>query len=322
MTSVSVNSTISPDASPFPDSTLTMGISNPLPFRVLIVVVCVLVVLGLVTSLSTCCYWLVRGRGGKRKGEGGDSGSWAPEESDHSVTSSSYRGEILREDVETDSVNDKAWMRASCHRIALAPSPSIFSQEDFLMEEIGGTKFRPGFTSTVKDERCEDPCPELSGVDIEGEFDIDSFCERELSSSKMPRSASTVALHSLDLDNPVLSSGDTRFDAQGNKCGGGWLLYSIMREIKNSSRNSESMADEVFLSSKEEIAITSKYENCYSSSENDIGVVSKKEVVECSDSDDLSREVFVKVEKVEPHGRKQKHPLEVKVIIQDDLSGC
>eukprot|EP00092_Neocalanus_flemingeri_P017108 GFUD01018503.1.p1 GENE.GFUD01018503.1~~GFUD01018503.1.p1 ORF type:complete len:329 (+),score=75.60 GFUD01018503.1:55-1041(+) len=328
MPSPAVNSSALPDYSPSPDSDLTS--TNLLPFGVLGVVVCVLGVLVLLTALGTCCCWLARAR--IRKKGGVESGYWAHEDSGGSVTSSRSGGEILREEV--DHVRDMSMSRAvdsDGHRTALAPSPSIFSTGDFLMEEVSGSKFRPGICSTAKDHRNRD----LTDMKRDQE-EISSLGDEELSYYNMPRSASTIALHSLDLETSVLSygDGDSQLDVLGGECGaldsvgkGGWLFYSIMREIQ-SSPSCKSMEDEVFISSQEQSPIIPKSENRCTVSERETDVVSIDclEIINCAKvvedaSDILDREVVVvKDEKAGKCG-KQKQPLEVQVIIQKD-NGC
>ena len=100
------------------------------------------------------------------------------------------------------------------------------------------------------------------------------------------QSASTVALHSVVLDSPVLSQGGDTTDLTVAHCGderaleeGGWLLYSIMREIQNSSK--DKLEDEVFNSSKAHMVINSKLEKRKSidsiQNQGSDGVSSKKE---------------------------------------------
>merc|ERR1719318_835144 len=185
-----------------------------------------------------------------KRGGGEESGYWGPEESDLSE-SSSCTGEILREE-EKSSVSDVMYRLeiGGPHPGMAPPSPSIFSQGDLLMEDISETK-RSLLESSPLRENNSNHVTDM--VD-----DIQDF-----SYYRTQRSASTVALHSVDLDSPILSyqGGDTG-DLAVEPCGdgraqeGGWLLYSIMREIQNSSK--DKLEDEVFNSSTEQVMLNSK----------------------------------------------------------------
>jgi len=239
----------------------------------------VLVVLVLITSLVTCCCWLARGRWTDDKESSEDRRYWAPEESEHSVTTSSFTGEILREE-EMVSIKDMAQLQ---QRKSVAASPSIFSQGDFL----------------------------------EDEFE-DEFRGAQLSLFKKPMSASTIALSSLDMDSPALAMYDSENVIQADECeaygkagkkgnDGGWLLYSIMREITSSPRNCDSMVDDVFNSRQD-----SSMEN-YS-----IPVKSCRRREPSKDGSSLGESGFVARCSDDYLATEQNYPLEVKVIIETD----
>ena len=150
----------------------------------------------------------------------------------------SFLEEVLREE-EENSVCDvnciEGGVGLNPRACQAPPSPSIFSQGDFLMEDVGESAFTPGVQQTVvmKDDQ--------SSLEENEDNALNFSCY------KMPRSGSMVGLCSVNLDSPVLSledgqevvdavchSGDG--GASNSVKEGGWLFYSIMREIHTSSK--------------------------------------------------------------------------------------
>ena len=197
-------STVADNSNLSASSTLT--VPDILPFGVLAVVVCVLVILVLVTALGTCICCMARRRR-VIKGGGEESGYWGPEDSDLS-DSSSFTGEILREEESTVSdVMD--WLEAGGQHPGMAPpSPSIFSQGDFLMVDVSEAKISLKVQSPALREDICNHVIDMVDDDIQ-----------DLSYYRTPRSASTVALHSVDLDSPVLSQGGDTIDLPAAHCG-------------------------------------------------------------------------------------------------------
>jgi len=267
----------------------------------------VLVLLVLITSLVTCCCWLARGRWTDDKESSEDKEYWAPEESEHSVTTSSFTGEILREE-EMVIITDMAQLQ---QRKSVAASPSIFSQEDFLQENLE--------VSCLSVTRYKSNCIDLEVMHhvLEDEFE-DEYSGAQLSLFKKPMSASTIALSSLDMDSPALAMYDSENVIQADECeaygkagkkgnDGGWLLYSIMREITSSPRNCDSMVDDVFNSRQD-----SSMEN-YS-----IPVKSCRRREPSKDGSSLGESGFVARCSDDYLATEQNYPLEVKVIIETD----
>jgi len=223
----------------------------------------------------------------------------------------SFLEEVLREE-EENSVCDVNCIEGGVGlnpRACLAPpSPSIFSQGDFLMEDIGESAFTPGVQQTVvmKDDH--------SSLEENEDNALNFSCY------KMPRSGSMVGLCSVNLDSPVLSleDGQEVVDAVGHSGDGGasnsvkeggWLFYSIMREIHKSSKIPIE-DDEVFNASHKHSIRLGKTSSCDS-----IDIVGGEETVTKKKKCEYSGQVGEDDSPVFERMTWTHHPLEVKVVV-------